>query len=180
MNSALLYVLLKGNRYLNLCLKEACTYQFPSSLCHLFATLLAYCEPNNPLELWETHVIPMAEGFLQLNINHNDTQYKEVEHLNHLLDSMGKDINSYHLVNYKIVMLEAEKFMKEINEEMSIDVLEEDINSISKLNNQQNIYDLILHKVFLNEPAIFFINNPGGKGKTFLHRTILSKVSLKS
>lgn len=51
--AALSYGLLKYDNYLTLCLDEASTYQMPFTLCRLFATLLAFCEPNDPKMLWD-------------------------------------------------------------------------------------------------------------------------------
>ena len=69
----------------------------------------------------------MIEDFLRMNQNHIVAINKALEHVNYLLESMGKDINNYHLVNYKVVMSEAEVFMKEINEELNIGVSERKI-----------------------------------------------------
>lgn len=35
------------------CMSEAINYQMPYSLRRLFATLLVYCDPANPTELWK-------------------------------------------------------------------------------------------------------------------------------
>ncbi|XP_059277566.1 uncharacterized protein LOC132031616 [Lycium ferocissimum] len=45
--------LLHSDNNLIECMSEAVTYQMPYSLRGLFATLLVYCNPSNPKELWE-------------------------------------------------------------------------------------------------------------------------------
>ena len=35
------------------CMSEAIIYQMPYSLRRLFATLLVYCNPGNPIDLWK-------------------------------------------------------------------------------------------------------------------------------
>lgn len=74
-----------------------------------------------------------------------------------MLESMGKNINDYHLVDYNINLSEDELFMKEINEELAIIVSEHDILAASKLNEEQKrTFDLILQKVFINNASAFF------------------------
>lgn len=69
---------------------------------------------------------------------------------------MGKNINNYHLVDYKINLYEHHKYMKEINEELAI-ISEEDILASSTLNAQEKYaYDMILEKAFNNEFDDFF------------------------
>ncbi|KAL2512220.1 ATP-dependent DNA helicase [Abeliophyllum distichum] len=50
--AALLHGLLREDNSCELCLQEASVYQMPSSLRRLFATILAYCTPNDPVNLW--------------------------------------------------------------------------------------------------------------------------------
>jgi ATP-dependent DNA helicase PIF1 len=52
---------------------------------------------------------------------------------------------------------------------------------LSKLLNaqQKNAYELILDKVFSNTSSSFFVDRPGGTGKTFLYRAILDIVRAK-
>nr|XP_027121539.1 uncharacterized protein LOC113738500 [Coffea arabica] len=59
--------------------------------------------------------------------------------------------------------------------ERSIVVDPEDELLPSKLNPEQRYaFDLILQSVFSSEGKVFFIDGPGGTGKTFLYRSLLS------
>lgn len=51
------------------CMIEAASYQLPYSLRRLFATLLVYCTPTNPKELWEQFEDSMSENFKRLPNN---------------------------------------------------------------------------------------------------------------
>ncbi|XP_075099108.1 uncharacterized protein LOC107798197 [Nicotiana tabacum] len=52
------------------CMSEAASYQMPYSLRRLFATLLIYCNPTNPRQLWEQFEEHMSEDYtLVSNIN---------------------------------------------------------------------------------------------------------------
>ena len=45
--------LLRSDNNLIDCMSEAVSYQMPYSLRRLFATLLVYCNPGNPIDLWK-------------------------------------------------------------------------------------------------------------------------------
>jgi ATP-dependent DNA helicase PIF1 len=93
---------------------------------------------------------------------------------------MEKDINTYCLVDYKITFDEAKMGSKEISDELHILVSPEDLLAVKLLNAQQkNAYELILDQVFSNTSSSFFVDRPGGTGKTFLYRAILDIVRAK-
>lgn len=46
-------------------MSEAANYQMPYSLRYLFATLLVYCNPANPKELWQKFESSMTEDLQQ-------------------------------------------------------------------------------------------------------------------
>lgn len=70
--------------------------------------------------------------------------FKVIEHINSILDSIGKTINDYHLVNYGITSNIEENVFKEINEELQILVDEKDIIATKLLNfKQKYAYDMI-------------------------------------
>ncbi|KAL5548831.1 hypothetical protein UlMin_004062 [Ulmus minor] len=149
---ALLRGLLKSDNNLTTYLEKAFLYEMPYALRRLFVTILAFSEPNDPKKLWEKFHIPMSEDYSQLNISPFHVTNKALQHLASMLESMGKNINQYHLVNYDINLSEEETFMKEINEELAITVSQEDLSCISTLNTEQKYaYDLILNKLLNNE-----------------------------
>ena len=102
---ALLRGLLKSDNNLTTCLEEASLYEMPYALRRLFVTILAFCEPNVPKKLWKKFHIPMSEDYSQLNISPFDVTNKALQHLASMLESMEKNINQYHLVNYDIIYL---------------------------------------------------------------------------
>ncbi|KAL5555788.1 hypothetical protein UlMin_038024 [Ulmus minor] len=157
--STFLRGLLKSDNNLTIYLEEASLYEMAYTLRRLFVTILAFCEPNDSKKLWEKFHIAMSEDYSQLNISSFDVTNKVLEHHASMLESMGKNINQYHLVNYYINLSEEEAFMKEINEELAITVSQEDLSCIS---------------IFNNEAGAFFIDGLGGTGKTYLYRALLA------
>jgi hypothetical protein len=160
--------------------KEASSYQMPYSLRRLFATILVYCNPTNPRVLWEKFEENMSEDFKKSKGLITTLRTRVLQSITSTLESMGKDINIYHLVDYKITFDETEMGSREISDELHILVSPEDLLAVKLLNAQQKYaYELILDKVFSNTSASFFVDGPGGTGKTFLYRAILATVRSK-
>ncbi|XP_027181675.1 uncharacterized protein LOC113780054 [Coffea eugenioides] len=83
---------------------------------------------------------------------------------------MGKDINDYSLINISYHLLCSDSSTKEIEVEYQIPVSDDDLASISMLNKAQKFtFDKIMEKLNRNIPAAFFIDGPGGTGKSFLY-----------
>ncbi|KAG8641023.1 hypothetical protein MANES_13G095601v8 [Manihot esculenta] len=65
-------------------------------------------------------------------------------------------------------------FKEEITDEMVVEILEEVINAIQKLNIKQlHAYRIFLRRVDLNSSGVFFMDGLGGTGKTFLYHVLL-------
>ncbi|XP_075076598.1 uncharacterized protein LOC142163232 [Nicotiana tabacum] len=90
---------------------------------------------------------------------------------------MGRDINEYQLTQGKIQSSAIAKEAKNVHFERNIIANEEDILLPYKLNiKQKRSYNIILDTVFSNKPGAFFIDDPGGTGKSFLYRALLATV----
>lgn len=120
----------------------------------------------------------MSNDYALLDSKSKNIIFRVLEHLNSIIESMGKSINDYHLVNYDITLYIENDIFKEINEELQILVDEKDIVATKSLKFEQKYaYDMILEKVFNEELATFFIDGPDGNGKTYLYRATLATTS---
>ncbi|KAG7977774.1 hypothetical protein I3843_05G047700 [Carya illinoinensis] len=159
------------------CLHEASLYQMSSSLRRLFATILVYCNPTNPRELWERFEQDMSVDFRSTENSMSDVRMQVLRSISFTLESMGKDINSFHLLDDNICFGEDQLESREIDDELAIEISEEDIVASEALNSKQrHVYNSILGKVFSNEAATFFVDGPAGTGKTFLYKALLAVV----
>nr|XP_051190271.1 uncharacterized protein LOC127303598 [Lolium perenne] len=94
-----------------------------------------------------------------------------------MLQSMGKDIKSFPLPDIDDNYDNTEGEAREVIEEMAIVVDEHDKSLASSLNTEQlRAYDEILAAVDRHQGGVFFVDGPGGTGKTFLYRALLAKV----
>ncbi|KAG5597666.1 hypothetical protein H5410_038898 [Solanum commersonii] len=90
---------------------------------------------------------------------------------------MGHDINEYKLVSENIQSSSIEREAKDVHFERSIRVFEEDLLLEKKLNREQRkAYTVIVDRIFSNKAGAFFIDGPGGTGKSFLYRSLLAAI----
>ncbi|KAG5604572.1 hypothetical protein H5410_026064 [Solanum commersonii] len=77
-------------------MSEAVSYQMPYSLRRLFATLLVYCNPGNPKDLWKKFEDSMSEDFKIIStITKTDIEQLVLNHINEILLSMGHNISEF-------------------------------------------------------------------------------------
>ncbi|XP_050233165.1 uncharacterized protein LOC126681661 [Mercurialis annua] len=164
------------------CMKEAVEYQMPKELRRLFATLLVYCDPPSVRQLWDDNYEAMAEDFKKIHENSLEMQISStLESINYYLKSMGKNIKDYDLPKVKARADQIfSNVTKEIEEEMAIEVPQEDLDATNKLNNEQmKAYNVILARINSKKSGAFFVDGPGGTGKTFLYRALLANIRSK-
>ena len=106
----------------------------PYSLRRLFATILVYYNPSNPKLLWNKFEQVMSEDFRQLNGVVLNVRTKVLQSIASTLESMGKDINSYNLVDFKVTFDEDQVGSREIHDELNITISEEDLLAVESLN----------------------------------------------
>ncbi|XP_015167741.1 ATP-dependent DNA helicase RRM3-like [Solanum tuberosum] len=171
--------LLESDNSISECLREAVTFKMPAALRCLFATILVHCNPTDVRCLWDTYYGDMSEDFQR---SHSSTTNAPIQctlkSINYYLESMGQSVDKYDIPQIKQQPLQTEpRECREIIEEMSVKVPAEDVASQSKLNQEQaQAYNTILERVDSETPGLFFVDGPGGTGKTFLYRALLGKV----
>ncbi|GAA0167790.1 hypothetical protein LIER_40445 [Lithospermum erythrorhizon] len=126
----------------------------------------------------------MAEDFArikgQMHLSENDVLQKVLRGINHTLKALGRHINEFKLVSFQYVPNEYERFIREIASEKNIPVLDEHLRGIHKLNSQQKIaFDTIYNATTLDSGGVFFVDGPGGTGKSFLYTVLLAHIRSK-
>jgi hypothetical protein len=97
--------------------------------------------------------------------------------IRNMLQSMGKDIKSIPLPDIDEEFDSATGVVREIFEESTIEPNDEDKTLSDSLNTDQRAaYDEIMSAVDGDEGGVFFVDRPGGTGKTFLYRALLAMV----
>ncbi|XP_052621335.1 uncharacterized protein LOC111914195 isoform X4 [Lactuca sativa] len=176
--AALLHGYLLDDNTQQLCLEEASTFHMPYELRRLFATLLVYTCLNNPRQLWTCFEDAMLEDILRCNKETlSQSRHYAFHQIDCFLKSMGKHLRDFNVLpdDYDNSLFEDQT--KEIKVEKSIHVSEEDLMTMHTLNEEQQLaFNTIIGRVDSNKLGAFFIDGPGGTGKTFLYRALLAKI----
>ncbi|GES85174.1 transcriptional factor B3 [Rhizophagus clarus] len=176
------------------CLLEVSAIQSGKQLCHLFASILLFCQPVNPEILWNKHKLALCEDIcyqhrviLQLK---NDDITDNIEHkafyqLDDYLLLNGKSLKDFPdmpIPPSRPLNIDnnGEDLDQLIREERSYNIpqLQEEVClNVPLLNDDQRaIYDAVLQAI-ADANGCFFVDGPGGTGKTFLYNTLLATVS---
>jgi hypothetical protein len=94
-----------------------------------------------------------------------------------MLQSMGKNITLFPLPQIDESYDNTSGEVREIIEESMIEVNDEDDYLASSLNVEQRYaFDKILGAIDSDNGGVFFIDGPGGTGKTFLYKALLARI----
>ncbi|PWZ26234.1 ATP-dependent DNA helicase PIF1 [Zea mays] len=92
-----------------------------------------------------------------------------------MLQSMGKDIKTFPLPPIIDTYDDAIGTAREVYEEESIEPTVADVALKETLNEEQRAaYDKIMSAVDTDQGGLFFVDGPGGTGKTYLYRVLLA------
>ncbi|KAI3764815.1 hypothetical protein L2E82_14832 [Cichorium intybus] len=169
--------LIENDDNLSQCLTEASLFQFPSALRRLFATILIYCEPGNVRKLWDDHYDSLSEDYRKQYNNSEIVQNLVLIDIRVLLQSLGKNLNDFDLPIVNADVNVESRGYRDVQEEYSIVVEYEDLHARDSLNPDQKFaYNEIMRHVDENISGVFFIDGPGGTGKTFLYKALLANI----
>ena len=165
------------------------TANLPSTL---FGIILTTCSPSAPTELWEKYKSKMSEDLLHR---------KQLETSDMTFDFTSENYNYTLVIIKDLCVRKANKPLQNLRMPSSNHIaavstcLELDReqsystsylllyvqNNISKFTSEQkDIYDTIMHCVDNNVGEIFFLDAPGGSGKTFVIKLILASIRSKN
>lgn len=179
--AAVAHGLLETDNSIDACMEEAAAYQMPCSLRQLFCIILVYCGALNPMELFLKYEEEMVDDYISLEKMTKEMARQALLHaLNSELESMGRNLNHYGLSDLIADSSSRSAMCKEIQDEMDFVVSDGDLDSVSLLNEYQlAAFKAITNAVSEGKSMAFFIDGPGGTGKTFLYRAILATVRSK-
>ena len=148
------------------CLQEAAAFAMPRQLRELFAYICVFCSPSDVKELWEQFKNDLSEDFKRDNteVISFGLALGEIEEI---LSAHGTNCLKFHLPPG---ITQSCKTLIEYSHEENFNKGRE---FYSKLNNEQkNIVDNVLQIVKSGCAHSWYIDGPGGTGKTFLYKCI--------
>ncbi|OMO96975.1 DNA helicase PIF1, ATP-dependent [Corchorus olitorius] len=172
-------------------LNEASTWATAFELRQLFVMLLLHCDVADPLELLDDHwlkfaddIILSVEGLMALPLP--SVEISDALLRNQVLSELEKLFNiscsslSEHNLPLPDESLASDASNRLIMEELCYDTTQlsdEHTELLKELNmEQKKIYDAVLEAVDKNDGQMFFVSGHGGTGKTYLWRTIISRL----
>ncbi|XP_068328165.1 ATP-dependent DNA helicase PIF1-like [Pyrus communis] len=170
--------LLERDDNIRQCLLEASIIQMSSALRRLFVTILVYCAPIGVRELWDEFCPFMMEDYVSMtNITPTLATNILLRELNILLVQFNKSINEFDLPQMTRGNESSSGMTRCIEDEISICIPQQDLDAIERLNNdQKSAFNIIMGAVQRSDNATFFVDGPGGTGKTYLYRALLASL----
>ncbi|XP_021740135.1 uncharacterized protein LOC110706525 [Chenopodium quinoa] len=176
--AALKLGLLAEDDAIDKCMAEAVTAHMATALRKLFATILIFGMPRDPLALWQKYYIHLSEDIRHQNPGMEDkVKALTVQGVERFLEEMGKTLEEFGL---GVLISNADSGLrqtKDIADALNATIPVEYIEAIDKLNlAQRDAFDCIIKHVQLNKPGSFFVDGPGGTGKTYLYCALYAAV----
>ena len=157
-------------------LTEAALLNMPYQIRQLFAFICVFCEPQNAESLWQNHKQNMTEDFTYRGLDQTQAEYQALLDIQDTLAMQGKQLTDFGLPDPP-PNIQPLTFENEIDYEASRQIASERIEMLNPL--QRNAFDKIMAAVN-NENCrerLFFLDGPGGSGKTFTYETLYHRVT---
>ncbi|XP_020990161.2 uncharacterized protein LOC110277354, partial [Arachis duranensis] len=173
--------LLESDSSIRECLVEASVLRLPCALRRLFATILIFCEPTDVRSLWDEFFSYMVDDYPSTSTTTALVfTNRLLRDINDILLQHRKQITQYDLPALTHENDNDNSIPRVIQEELSVEVPQEDLCSITRLNNDQSkAFKCIMNTIDRRESGVFFVDGPGGSGKTFLYRAIIAELRNK-
>ena len=176
--------LLQDDGEWRLCLKDAAEMQTGSQLRQLFSSMLLFCEVSSPESLWIEFQDQICDDLhIRIPNPSPDCVYDYGLFLiNHLLSDSGYSLLNFPHMPTPQVNWIAVTSNPLINDQLSYSATEElqlfqqHIENVHQVQEQSDAYDTIMASIDSRRGAVFFLNGPGGTGKTYLYRTLCHKL----
>lgn len=173
------------------CINEASSFQKPKQLRQLLACLMVYANPINLRLIWDSFYEHFSEDYAHQNrprdplIPTNDALILALtlNDLRIILLQCGSNIEDFKdLPPFDATLLDVELEEQLIAEETSYDIgkMRATTNCLDQLNTAQRLlFDQVMHAVQNGLCKQYFVDGPGGTGKTFLYSMLLSHLRLE-
>lgn len=170
--------LISNNMEWDMCMEEASHYKFPKGLRLLFAVICAHCAPSNAKDLWEKFKHRMTEDYTR-----NDQNSAEAAEQMALWDIESNIKKASDRMSLTQLGFELFDFTEaHIADDSSPETLITWGENLHKLNVEQTkVFDSIMCSLRQDTRSpcsskLFYIDGPGGSGKTFLYNCLIASL----
>jgi ATP-dependent DNA helicase PIF1 len=124
--------------------------------------------------LWRKHLDAMSEDYQHRSESKTHVDHMVLIDIRNMLQSMGKDIKTFPLPPIIDAYDDAIGTAREVYEEESIEPASAYLALKDSLNKEQMVaYDKIMSAIDTDQGGLFFVDGPGGTGKTYLYRVLI-------
>jgi hypothetical protein len=182
--------LLESDEQWHSCLTEAASIERGSGMRNLFAIILTDSNPGNPVDLWEQHKDDLCDDCeYRLREKFGIPMPSEEQvyslglcYLREILRTLRSDLNQFGLpepVQEFNLNVEGNgnRFIQEqrsFNSEVLIQHVERNHARMNAC--QREAYNAVISAVDSHQGGLFFLDGPGGTGKTFVENLLLATV----
>ncbi|VDL81296.1 unnamed protein product [Nippostrongylus brasiliensis] len=159
--------LLDDDNYFRESLSEASVFQMPSVLRSFFSSLLCYCEISNANALWEEFSEVMAEDFVHRGFSIEQSVVFAYYDVADRMEELGK-----HLRDFVAAPQQDRPEIPDVPVNFEAHAAEGAALYATLNNGQKHAADNILAAIHRPQNRCFFLDSPGGTGKTYLYNTI--------
>ena len=173
-------------------MEDAAHAQMPAQIRRLFVTLLLFCAPADPSELFRRHLDAMSDDFGRRHRDLPDELRAALTlvDLERQLQQAGKELRDFGLPEVtpdqraRVAELQQAAELRQlprlIQEELEYDAAalrdQVAIQLPTLLPPQRHVFDLVMTAVDGRRPLAVFVDAAGGTGKTYVFNTLLAAV----
>nr|XP_047129329.1 uncharacterized protein LOC105848913 [Hydra vulgaris] len=161
-------------------LTKAAATRLPNQIRQLFSIILTFCEPDDPLNLWNAFKDFMMEDYIHHSMPPIIAEQAALRQIESIINQNGKTLADFNLPTL-------DEFLDYVpqNEEEDVQVLIDEANRNRPLlnDNQRQIADAILSALSEQpnnenkQSRLFFMDGPAGCGKTFTYNYLIAETS---
>ena len=160
-------------------MEEAASIQMPAALRLFFVHMIQICELKDPSALWEQFADDLSADFM------NQCNVQEVAHglalrqIEENLHRLGSSLTAHHLpvpADNQVVSLRDREVRSALNYDISSELRKSREAYKLMRPDQSAVFDAVTKSLQEKKGGIFFVDGPGGSGKTFLENALLSHV----
>jgi hypothetical protein len=175
--AALLRGLLASDDEWDRCLRCAEHDEMPSALRTLFASILIHCNPLHPDKLWQTH-----KKYFWDDRTYDDNQEEFDFRAYHSIQAIAQKFNSnLTLANNFRIPVPLGHYQDQPEPQHRARTAAAAAAMLESLTpTQREHYDKIMSCVVSNEGKCFFLDGPGGSGKSYLYQTLTNNIKTQN
>ncbi|CAF4461989.1 unnamed protein product, partial [Didymodactylos carnosus] len=151
------------------CLREASTYEMPKQLRETFAYICCFCQPSQPIELWNKYVVDLARDYMR--------RFTDDAAINMALHDINAILKQHGLSCALIGLPTPIGIAPEAQLYDPVEEAREGDERVAILNDKQlDAFGKIVGAIDDEnvEHRCFYLDGPGGSGKTFLYTTLMA------